>query len=120
LRVQRVTALEQHAAARIAAVEEEIEKAQVRHEAALGVALAIDRMREALPDHADAGAAHLLDVEIVRRAARAREVRPRAELVAQIDQALGLAGSELKRRRPQDRRPDPERAARELEHREIE
>ena len=72
-------AIEEDVAAIGAAVEKQIDEPEMRNEPALGVALRIHRVREALPDQADACAAHLLVVEIARRAAASGEIRAREE-----------------------------------------
>src|SRR5262245_21832028 len=82
LHAQWVSRREQQIAARRAAVEQQVDEREVRHEAELAVALRILRVIEVLPDHADAGAAHPLDVEVVRRATAAGEIRARADLAA--------------------------------------
>src|SRR5438105_4658754 len=119
LRAQRVALVEQDVARGGAVVEEQVEEAEVRAEAELGVALRVRRVIEVLPDHADAAAAHLLGVEPARGRA-ARQVAARADLAAEIDQACGAVAGQAERRRAHDRHVDAEPTARELEEVEVE
>src|SRR5687768_8329674 len=77
-------------------------------------------MVKALPDRRDAGAREHVGVEIALRAAAAREIDPGAELVAEVEDAIGLRTRELERRSANDRHFDREPVARELEHHEVE
>src|SRR5687767_7656990 len=87
-------------------VEQQVQKTEMRNERA--VALRIYRVLEVLPDDSDTGAAHLLRIEIARRAACTGEVAARAEPLAEIDQTIRLRAGEPETRRPQHRRVDVE------------
>src|SRR5687768_14378034 len=94
-------------------IEEQVEESEVRDEADVGVALRIRRVTEALPDRRDTGACEHRRVEIVGRAAAAREVDAGAELRAHVGDALGLRAAQLERRCAHDRDVNPEPVPRE-------
>src|SRR3569623_1842993 len=115
--LQRMHAVVQRGVGVGADVEDQVEEAEVRDERA--VALRVARMLEVLPDHADAAAAELLDIEIARRAAAAREIGARADLLAHVEDAIGLVPLQREPARPDDRHLDAEPGAREIAHAQV-
>src|SRR5688572_29154067 len=110
---------EQKRAAVGAAVQEEVEEAEVGHEAELRAALRVDRVLEALPVDRDAGPREGGDVEVPGRAAGPREIGAGADLAAEIEDALGLLPGELEGGGQHHRGGDRQPAARQLEDVEV-
>src|SRR4051812_39461056 len=89
----------QYRRAVVAAVEDQIDGRQKRHEGL--VLLRIDRMPVVLPNDLDAPLLERADIEVVARRAAA-QIPLRAEMGAQVHQALRLRAADADRRREDD------------------